>query len=172
MNCNHVQNLLSAFIDDELSAPEKRELRSHLFFCSECHSEYQNLLSIKDCLNNLNPEQCNYEPLIAFRLRVADAEHSFFQETNRFLMLGRLGLVTGCITLFFFSTVALFPNGSSRNQLSQYTPQLGDRTPSAKAIRVNQIQIEGTVENAIDSIDQNFSLDEPVTVYQASSILP
>ena len=37
MNCNRVQNLLSAFIDEELSPQDKRELRRHLFLCSECH---------------------------------------------------------------------------------------------------------------------------------------
>ncbi len=171
MNCNHVQNLISAFIDDELSAEEKRELRSHLFFCSECHSEYQNLLKIKGCLNNLNQEQCNYDPVVAFRLRIADAEHSFFQETNRFFMLGRLGLVTGCVTLFFFSTVALFPNSSSRSQLSKATPSQGELVPSTKST-VNRVEALNTFEAAIDSVDQDFSLDQPVTVYQASSILP
>lgn len=172
MNCNHVQNLISAFIDDELSAQEKRELRSHLFFCTECHSEYQNLLNIKNYLNNLNQEQCNYDPLLAFRLRVTDAEHSFFQETNHFLMLGRLGLVTGCVTLFFLSTVALFPNGSSSSQLSNANPTPGELIPPIKSITVNQVEMSRTVEDSIDSVDQNFSLDEPVTVYQASSILP
>lgn len=173
MNCNHVQNLLSAFIDNELSAEEKRELRRHLFFCAECHSEYQNILNIKDCLNNLNQERCNYNPLEGFRLRVAAVENSFFEETNRFLILGRLGLVTGCVTLFFFSTVALFPNSSSRNQLAQYTPPSGEIAPPVNSITVNQMEMSSPiVENPIDPIDQNFSLDEPVTVYQASSIFP
>lgn len=172
MNCNHVQNLLSAFIDEELAAEEKRELRSHLFFCAECYSEYKNLLNIKDCLNNINHERCNYDSLVGFRLRLAAAEHSFFQETNRFLILGRLGLVTGCVTLFFFSTVALFPNSSSRNQLAQYTPPPDKLAPSTKSITVNQVELSTAVEDALDSVDQNFSLDEPVTVYQASSILP
>ncbi len=172
MNCNHVQNMLSAFIDDELSAQEKRELRHHLFLCSECHSEYQNLLMIKDCLNNLNQEQCNYDPLVGFKLRIAAAEHSFFQESTRFLMLGRFGLVTGCVTLFFFSTVALFPNNHSHNKVAQYVTTVEKSVPSAKSIIVNQIGLSTKDEDLIDSIDQNFSLDEPVTVYQASSILP
>ncbi len=172
MNCNHVQNLISAFIDDELSAEEKRELRSHLFFCPECHSEYQNLLKLKGCLNNLNQEDCNYDLLVGFRLRVAEAEHSFFQETNRFLMLGRLGLVTGCVTLFFFSTVALFPISSSHSQLAQHTPLPGELTPPTDSITVNQGEMSPLADDGIGSVDQNFSLDEPVTVYQASTILP
>lgn len=171
MNCNHVQNLISAFIDDELSADEKRNLRSHLFFCPDCHLEYQNLLKLKDCLNDLNQEDCNYDLMAGFRLRVAEAEHSFFQETNRFLMLGRLGLVTGCVTLFFFSTVALFPNRPSSGQLAQ-TREPEELAPPANSITVNQVEMSSFIDDGIDSFDQNFSLDEPVTVYQASSILP
>lgn len=172
MNCNHVQNSLSAFIDNELSAEEKRELRHHLFLCSECHTEYQNLLTVKSCLNNLNREQCNCDILMGFKLRVAAAEHSFFQETNRFLMLGRFGLVTGCVTLFFISTIALFPTNSSGNQVAQYDSQPKTPTASAESVRVNQGDILSRIEDPIDPIDQDFSLDEPVTVYQASSILP
>lgn len=175
MNCNHVQNLISAFIDDELSADEKRDLRHHLYFCPECHSEYENLLKLKDCLSNLNQEDCNYDLLASFKLRVAEAEHSFFQETNRFLMLGRLGLVAGCVTLFFFSTIALFPNGPSSGQLAQ-TPQPVELAPSVNSVTVNQIEtsvsIDDLIDDGIDSGDQDFSMDEPVTVYQASSILP
>lgn len=172
MNCNRVQNLLSAFIDEELSAQDKRELRRHLFLCSECHSEYQNLLMIKNCLNNLNREEGDYDLLVGFRLRVATAEHSFFQETNRFLMLGRFGLVTGCVTLFFISTIVLFPNNSSKNQVTQYVSSTERQTFSAKPITVKKVDISSKDEDPIDSIDQYFSLDEPVTVYQASSIMP
>lgn len=174
MNCNRVQNLLSAFIDEELSPQDKRELRRHLFLCSECHSEYQNLLTIKECLNNLNREQCDYDPLVGFKLRIA-AEHSFFQETNRFLMLGRFGLVAGCVTLFFFSTIALFPKGSSKSQMARYTSSVEKETFSYKPITVEQGDILSSPSMdavPIDSIDQYFSLDEPVTVYQASSIIP
>lgn len=174
MNCNRVQNLLSAFIDEELSPQDKRELRRHLFLCSECHSEYQNLLTIKECLNNLNREQCNYDPLAGFKLRLA-AEHSFFEETNRFSMLGRFGLVAGCVTLFFFVTFALFPSGSSNNQVAQYTSFDEKQTISSKPIKVEQRDILSSPSmntDFIDSIDQYFSLDEPVTVYQASSIIP
>jgi hypothetical protein len=171
MNCNHVQNLISAFIDDELSADEKRNLRRHLFFCPDCHSEYENLLKLKDCLNNLNQEDCNYDLLAGFKLRLAEAEHSFFQETNRFLMLGRLGLVTGCVTMFFFSTIALFPKGPSPSQLAQ-TPQPFEVAPTTDSATVNQVEMSTFIDDGIDSVDQNFSLDEPVTVYQASSILP
>lgn len=172
MNCNHVQNLISAFIDDELSADEKRDLRRHLYFCPECHSEYENFLNLKDCLNNLNLEECNYDPLVGFRLRVAEAEHSFFQETNHFLMLGRLGLVTGCVTLFFFSTIALFPNGSSPSQIAQHTASHSDLAPTVESVTLKQAGVSAPVDDGLDSVDQNFSLDEPVTVYQASSILP
>lgn len=171
MNCNRVQNLISAFIDDELSADEKRDLRRHLYFCPECHSEYQDFLSLKGCLNNLNLEECNYDPLVGFRLRVAEAEHSFFQETNRFLMLGRLGLVTGCVTLFFFSTIALFPNRPSPSHLAQRTPQ-DEWASTTKTMTLQQKEISTPINDGLDSVDQNFSLDEPFTVYQASSVLP
>ncbi|NLW47743.1 MAG: zf-HC2 domain-containing protein [Firmicutes bacterium] len=172
MNCNRVQNLLSAFIDEELPAQDKRELRHHLFLCPECHSEYENLLAIKECLNDLNQEQCDYDPLVGFKLRIAAAEHSFFRETDRFLMLGRFGLVTGCVTLFFFSTIALFPNSSSKKQIARYVSYPEKQTSSANPITITPVNVSSKDNDPIDSIDQYFSLDEPVTVYQASSIIP
>lgn len=172
MNCNHVQNLISAFIDDELSADAKRELRRHLFFCQECYSEYENLMKLKNCLNNLNQEECDYDLLAGFKMRLSEVEHSFFQDTNRFLLLGRLGLVTGCVTLFFFSTVALFPNKPSTSRLAQHPPQPVEVEPYIEPVDFNQVEVSTKVDDGIDSVDQNFSLDEPVTVYQASSILP
>jgi hypothetical protein len=171
MNCNRVQHLLSAYIDEELSIQDKRELRHHLFLCSECHSEYENILTIKECLNNLNRERCDYDPLVEFKLRIAAAEHSFFGETDRFLMLGRFGLVTGCVTLFFFSTIALFPNSSSKKQMAKYVSYPEKQTSSVKAA-TTPVNISSKDNDPIDSIDQYFSLDEPVTVYQASSIMP
>ena len=34
MNCHRVQKLLSSYLDQELSAEERREIRRHLFGCS------------------------------------------------------------------------------------------------------------------------------------------
>lgn len=170
MNCNHVQNLLSAFIDDELSAQEKRELRRHLFLCSECHSEYQSLMRVKECLNNLNQICFDYDSLAGLKVRINETEHSFFQETSRFWILGRLGLVTGCVTLFFFSTIALFPKNSADGQLAQSPRLITEYSVTAESVEQPETATT-TIESSFDPSIRNFSLDEPVTVYQASSII-
>ena len=50
MNCNKVSNLLSAFMDGELMGYEHRLIHQHLQRCSQCNSEYEELLQMKRLL--------------------------------------------------------------------------------------------------------------------------
>ena len=55
MNCHRVQKLLSSYLDQELSAEERREIRRHLFGCSPCSRLCDELTLIKDSLESLEP---------------------------------------------------------------------------------------------------------------------
>jgi len=147
MNCHCAQNLLSAFIDYELDADQKRELRKHLFLCPDCQREYQQTLLLKKCLEGVYQEPTlQFDPLTTLYARL-DEEKRLLPQTGQFLGSHRLILIAACFVIFFLSTFILFPS---------------DPRPS---------NLAGNLKNR-ESFDQNFSLDQSVTVYQASLILP
>jgi anti-sigma factor RsiW len=53
MNCERVQNLLSAYVDHELSPDEQRVVRAHLVGCSACSAEHETLVALKGRLSAL-----------------------------------------------------------------------------------------------------------------------
>lgn len=151
MNCHHAQNLVSAFIDCELTVEEKRELRKHLFLCRECNLEYQQILQLKNCLENISQESFGFDPLESLRARLTNEEHMFFQPVNRSYLFSRIGIVATCILIFFLTTLLLFPKEKSLTGLAKDNPVF-----------------------TIDPVtsDQDFSIDHSVNVYQASFVMP
>jgi anti-sigma factor RsiW len=61
MNCQKVQNLISAYVDSELPGLEMLAIRHHLSECPECNGEYESLLSIKRALGSLQPKHLSDE---------------------------------------------------------------------------------------------------------------
>lgn len=53
MNCIKVTNLISAYIDGELSGREMLEIRHHLSICRSCANELEETKRIKSILSNL-----------------------------------------------------------------------------------------------------------------------
>jgi predicted anti-sigma-YlaC factor YlaD len=53
MNCGKVQNLLSCYIDRELSGVDMLAIQRHLDGCSECRREYLTLLQVKRLLSEM-----------------------------------------------------------------------------------------------------------------------
>ncbi|MGE5581926.1 MAG: anti-sigma factor family protein [Bacillota bacterium] len=151
MNCNHVQNLLSSFCDRELSADETRELRKHLFTCPECDREYQELLMLKRYLENIVAEPLDFDPMENLRARFLETECSFLPPSPKMVWLRRLSLVAACIAIYLVTTSLLFPP-------TQNGPKLAAERPRLLTAPV--------------SWDQNFSIDQSISVYQASMILP
>ena len=147
MNCQRAQNLISSFIDHELSAEETRELRKHLFSCSECETEYQELLHIKDFLENVIQEPFDFDPLENLHSRLLKEEDSFLPFSNQKIWIRRLGIVAACFVIYFVTSNILFP--SNRDT----TPQI--------SVQRSQIKTAPVVW------DQNISIDQSVSVYQA-----
>lgn len=50
MNCQKVQNLISAYVDCELSGQDMLAVRHHLSKCDECNLEFESVLTIKRSL--------------------------------------------------------------------------------------------------------------------------
>lgn len=53
MNCDKINSLISAYIDNELTAQEMQIVQFHLKNCEECVLEHQNLLEVKNLLGGL-----------------------------------------------------------------------------------------------------------------------
>ncbi|MDH7601990.1 MAG: zf-HC2 domain-containing protein [Armatimonadota bacterium] len=53
MNCRKVTNLVSAYIDGELTGAEMLAIRRHLSECAECAKEYESLRSLKQAMARL-----------------------------------------------------------------------------------------------------------------------
>jgi anti-sigma factor RsiW len=152
MNCQHVQNLISSFIDRELDAEETREIRKHLFTCSECDREFQELLHLKNYLENLIQEPTDFDSLQNLHARLAEEEHSILPPSYRMIWVRRLSIVAACFVVYLVTSALLFPSDRSN------TRQLAIERPEFSATPA--------------SWDQNLSIDQSVSVYQASMILP
>ena len=152
MNCQHAQNLISSFIDHELSAEETRELRKHLFTCSECENEYQELLHIKEFLENVIQEPFDFDPLENLHSRLWKEENFILPFSSQRIWVRRVGIVAACFVIYFVTSTLLFPTNWNN------TPQL-----SIKRSELNSTPV---------AWDQNISIDQSVSVYQASLILP
>lgn len=168
MNCPHVQNVISAFIDCELDVEEKRELRQHLFSCPECNNDYEDLLQIKECLQNIAAVSLHFDPLEDLRMRLSAEEHSFIRHAGKFFWLGRAGLVAACLSAFFLSTYFLFPGGSPGAANLTANDPARNRSQQTRAF-ANPATPPRTNPSAYD---MDFSIDQPVTVYQASFMFP
>jgi anti-sigma factor RsiW len=70
MNCGRVSNLLSAYIDRELTGAEMPHLRSHLSDCDDCRAEYEALHRTKMMLGNLRALEPGQEFLAAAMRRM------------------------------------------------------------------------------------------------------
>ncbi|MHB1459450.1 MAG: anti-sigma factor family protein [Armatimonadota bacterium] len=57
MNCRKVQNLISAYIDSELTGMEMLAIRDHVNHCANCNQEYKSLLRLKRCFGRMQSKQ-------------------------------------------------------------------------------------------------------------------
>jgi len=149
MNCLTVRNLISAYIDCELDPEQKREFRNHLFHCPECNEEYEQLMSIKNCLENSCQEPVDFNLLEALYARIEEEKLAITPQTDGFYWGSRILMTAACLTAFFLTTFMLFP----MKQKSTAQTNLSFSSPGIM-------------------MDQNITIDQPVNVYQASWVLP
>lgn len=57
MNCRRVSNLLSAYIDGELTGEEQLKIQEHLRQCEECNEEHESLLLTKRLICSLKMKE-------------------------------------------------------------------------------------------------------------------
>jgi hypothetical protein len=153
MNCHNAQNLISAYLDCELDAELKRELRKHLFSCPECDAVYTEMQQLKNCMENLEQAGPEVDCLGSLYMRLTDEKHVLVKNPVWLIWGPRVIITAACIGLFFFSALKFFPMENHNDQLVQ-------------------IDHPDSSNDAATTFDRNFSFDQSVTVYQASVILP
>ena len=58
MNCSQIQELLSAFLDNELLAQTRQQVAGHLETCSDCSGELAGFESLSAMAHRLPPHPC------------------------------------------------------------------------------------------------------------------
>lgn len=81
MNCNVVRNLLSAYVDSELSGNQMLAIRSHVSLCDECRVELDQLKAVKTGLSLLAEHQP--DPMMAKRIVAKATSQSQGQLSGR-----------------------------------------------------------------------------------------
>lgn|SRR5690554_3967200 len=107
MNCHRIQNLLSSYLDQELSADSRRLVRKHLFQCSSCARLYEELTQVKRTLGNLEPPSSPGDILqkVYFYRKGKLLEQTVFWGK-------RLVLTAVWILLFLLTSFLLFPGSA------------------------------------------------------------
>jgi anti-sigma factor RsiW len=92
MNCGHVANQVSAYIDRELTGAEMLCVRRHLSDCERCRSEYETLCRMKMLLGRLQELEPGPE-FVARTIRRWQGQAQVSPSRPRPAWLIRLGLV-------------------------------------------------------------------------------
>lgn len=70
MDCTRISQMLSAFLDEELEADERRHVRQHLFSCSHCQDELNELRRLHHMFEHLDSVEPPVDFATEVRLRV------------------------------------------------------------------------------------------------------
>ena len=126
MNCVKMNNLLSAYLDHELTPEERRQLRLHLIDCHQCVDELRELEEIKEALGCLDVVRIpSIIPWLEARLNAGQGEeptpvfiwqHPWFRRTC---------MVAALLLLFGLSSWLLLPDKNRPGQSGAF-PSLPD----------------------------------------------
>ena len=81
MTCSRTQNLLSAYIDQELNKDDFFKIRTHLTTCSVCNKAYEELREIKGLFNNMDTAEPPENLWINIRTTILTGD--LIAETNK-----------------------------------------------------------------------------------------
>jgi predicted anti-sigma-YlaC factor YlaD len=81
MRCSEIQRKLSPYIDNEMTDPQKKEIKNHLAICENCQRDYQDLLESWELLDALpKPEPA---PFLYTRIQTRLSEKSKGKQYGR-----------------------------------------------------------------------------------------
>lgn len=94
---NHINDLMSAYLDNELSYDERKKVEEHINHCSECYGLYENLSLMN---NNLTETFQSIEPPKGFEKRVMEEiNHSMIIAYQARAQVTSLGVLASSLVL-------------------------------------------------------------------------
>lgn len=122
MNCKHVRDLLSAYLDRELSGRDLAEVRAHLASCESCQAERDSLASLKSLLGNLStPDPApDFEARLLATVHAAGAGDAPRSRRVNFLFFAGIAAGSAVATLALLSVLTrpVDPTTNSKEKLN------------------------------------------------------
>lgn len=109
MNCNHLQSLISAYLDGELSGREMQAMRAHLHQCPDCCGELEIARAVKASVSQAPIA----EPPAGFEERLFAHVLKESARNRRFVPITMIGLVAFVAFSFTLASVRLQRSNSS-----------------------------------------------------------
>lgn len=121
MNCERVQTLLSALLDNELGAEDARIVRNH---CNDCPGCYHELTAVKALKSNLGALRTVEPPAHSFH---TVKESVFGARRTKARWVGRAAMVvaTACAALLFLWVSRPQPTQGQSPQLAAESDEIG-----------------------------------------------
>ncbi len=140
MNCRESQNLFSAYLEEELSVLEEKELREHLAICDNCAGDYRDFEATVNCLRQMPKEVAGPEMTSVILSRVRRYQPRRFWPSLD-LGIRRLAPLAAMLVVGFLSIYGLYAvrgggsltesaNSVSREEVVQETAQDGAIDPA------------------------------------------
>ncbi|HEY3375255.1 MAG TPA: zf-HC2 domain-containing protein [Candidatus Aquicultor sp.] len=166
MNCNEVKKLLSAYIDNELSGGESREVETHLAACTSCRHELATLKAAVSLVQGLDELDVPTDVRRALRTiedeqggqRVGRAEHHAARRHQKrgsilppLRYLVGVGAVAAIALVVLLSQLTNTPNAPVATQSLKDTTTYGSRQlqpESAQKHDINSVNATKDQENA------------------------
>jgi anti-sigma factor RsiW len=139
--CTRYPELISAYLDDELSPAELPALAGHLKVCARCSREMDNLMKVKNALHQAEPFWPTFEPSERFMPDLLEAlRHepapAVFPRRAGLMMGGSLWRYTGLAAATL--TLVLLAGGVTWFQGERPSPVASGTTSSGSALLVAQ----------------------------------
>ena len=111
MNCHRARQLISPFLDHQLTGRQMLDLQSHFSACTSCEAEVQSLTQLKSLLRGLHSQQPARGLSDTILARASAAETNSFPWQEALLPLSRpqrgrrltTALAFSCLTVFAFA---------------------------------------------------------------------
>jgi hypothetical protein len=116
MECKHIENLLSAYLEDELNREEKQKVEEHLNICSDCAELFALLRETTESLTDF-PEVEMSEDLVGRLYEIPEKKKKFRFSFGQFLKPAFQPVFAAIALLVVLTSIYIFhPNRSQINK--------------------------------------------------------
>jgi|YNPNPStandDraft_1061719.scaffolds.fasta_scaffold17559_2 anti-sigma factor RsiW len=137
MNCRRVANLISAYVDGELSGAEMLAIRRHLSECAECAEEYESIRLVKQAVSRLRAVVPRKDFVAAVASRLDEARltpYQRFAARAAAFLQGKLSPVAAALAAYGVALVLMTAGG-----IDDLTPQAAHSFAAALGSRANEV---------------------------------